>query len=88
VAFELSGERNLLLLFPNVFELWFLVVAAIHRYRPRFAWRALPLVATLVALVAVKELHEWALHGARLFDSISSLEAIDIVWRWVTGDRE
>ena len=37
VAFELTGERALLLLFPNVFELWFLCVAAVHRFRPGFA---------------------------------------------------
>ena len=39
VAFELTGERALLLLFPNVFELWFLCVAAVHRFRPGFVWR-------------------------------------------------
>ena len=39
VAFEVTGERALLLLFPNVFEPWFLVVAAIHRFRPGFTWR-------------------------------------------------
>ena len=34
VAFELTGQRDLLLVFPNVFEPWFLLVAAIHRFRP------------------------------------------------------
>ena len=27
-AFELTGAREVLFIFPNVFELWFLVVAA------------------------------------------------------------
>lgn len=85
VAFEATGDRNLLLLFPNVFELWFLAVAAIHRFRPGLAWRPPTVAVTLLALLAVKELHEWALHGARLFDGISALEAIDIVWRRLTG---
>jgi hypothetical protein len=84
-AFEATEDRNLLLLFPNVFELWFLAVAAIHRFRPGFAWRAPAVAITLVALLGLKELHEWALHGARLFDGVSSVEAIDIVWRWLTG---
>lgn len=85
VAFEVSGERALLLLFPNVFELWFLAVAAIHRFRPGFAWRPAAIVAVLAVLVVVKEAQEWALHGARLFDGISSLEFLDAVRRWLTG---
>ena len=85
VAFELTGERALLLLFPNVFELWFLCVAAVHRFRPGFVWRPAPTVAVLAVLLAIKEFQEWALHGARLFDSISSLDFIEIVRRWWTG---
>ena len=85
VAFELSGERALLLLFPNVFELWFLVVAAAHRFRPGFAWRPVVTTGTLAVLVVLKELQEWALHGARLFDGISSLEFLDGVRRRLTG---
>ena len=85
VAFELTGERALLLLFPNVFELWFLVVAAVHRFRPGFAWRLAPTAVVLAVLLAVKELQEWALHGARLFDGISSLDFLDGVRRWLTG---
>jgi len=85
VAFELTGERALLLLFPNVFELWFLCVAAVHRFRPGFVWRPAPTVAVLAVLLAIKELQEWALHGARLFDSISSLDFLDMIRRWLTG---
>jgi len=85
VAFELSGERALLLLFPNVFEPWFLVVAAVHRFRPGFAWRPAVIGATLAVLTALKEAQEWALHGARLFDGISSLDFLDAVRRWLTG---
>jgi hypothetical protein len=40
VAFELSGERALLLLFPNVFEFWFVAVAARRHYRPDRTHRA------------------------------------------------
>ena len=85
VAFELTGERALLLLFPNVFELWFLSVAAVHRFRPGFVWRPAPTLAVLAVLLAIKEFQEWALHGARLFDSISSLDFIEMVRRWLTG---
>jgi hypothetical protein len=85
IAFELTGERMLLLVFPNVFEPWFLVVAAIHHWRPGFAWRPPTLGATLAVLVVVKEVQEWALHGARLFDGMSSLEFLDRIRAWLTG---
>jgi hypothetical protein len=85
VAFEVTGARPLLLVFPNVFEFWFLLVAALH-HRPRpVAWHPAAIVASLVVLTGLKEVQEWSLHGARLFDGISSLDAIDIVRRWITG---
>jgi hypothetical protein len=84
-AFELSGQRDLLLLFPNVFEPWFLLVAAVHRFRPETTWRPVGTAIALVALLALKELQEWALHGARLFDAINSLQAIDMVRSWLAG---
>lgn len=87
VLFELTGDRGLLLFFPNVFEFWFLAVAFIHRVRPGFAWTPARLAAALVVLTGLKELHEWALHGGRIFDGISSLEALELAWRWITGGR-
>jgi hypothetical protein len=84
-AFELTGERALLLVFPNVFEPWLLTVAAVHHWRPGFRWRPTVVVVVLLALTAVKEVQEWALHGVRLFDGISSLEFLNRVGRWLTG---
>jgi hypothetical protein len=84
VAFELTGERTILLVFPNVFEFWFLFVAAVGDDRVA-SWRPLATAALLLALTAAKLAQEWALHGARLFDDIGALEAIDLVWRRLTG---
>lgn len=84
VLFELTGERALLLVFPNVFELWFLLVAAIGPARVD-AWSGRRLAVVLLALTAAKEVHEWALHGARLFDGISSLEFLDLIRQRLTG---
>jgi hypothetical protein len=83
-AFELTGERALLLLFPNVFEFWFLLVAAAGPARVA-SWSGVRVVTALLALTAAKEVQEWAIHGARLFDGISSLEFLDLVWRRVSG---
>jgi len=84
VLFELTGDRTLLLLFPNVFEFWFILVAAVGDDRVA-RWSRGRLGATLVLLTLLKECQEWALHGARLFDSITALDAIDQVWRRLTG---
>jgi hypothetical protein len=84
VLFELTGERVLLLVFPNVFELWFLLVAVAGPARVA-AWSRARLAVVLVALTAVKEAQEWAIHGARLFDGISSLEFLDLVRRTLIG---
>jgi hypothetical protein len=85
VAFEVTGERALLLVFPNVFEPWFLLVALLHHRWNPVPWTTLSLGATLAGLLAVKELQEWALHWARLFDEMTALQAIDAAWRWLTG---
>jgi hypothetical protein len=84
VLFELTAERTLLLVFPNVFELWFLLVAAVGVERVA-GWSTPRLIVALAGLTAVKEAQEWALHGARLFDGISSLEFLELVRRRLTG---
>jgi hypothetical protein len=82
--FELTGDRGLLLVFPNVFEFWFLLVAAVGHSRVA-AWTVGRVVACLAVLTALKEAQEWALHGARLFDGVSSLEFLEDVARRLTG---
>lgn len=84
VLFEVTGERGLLLLFPNVFEFWFLFVVAAGPARVA-GWSRAQIGITLVALTAAKEAQEWALHGARLFDGISSLEFLERVRAAVFG---
>lgn len=84
VVFEATGERALLLAFPNVFEPWFLLVAAVGDRRVA-SWSRGRVVVALAAVTALKLAHEWALHGARLFDGIGALEFLEAVWRAVTG---
>jgi hypothetical protein len=73
-----------LLLFPNVFELWFLLVAAVGPERVA-GWSVPRYALSLALLTAAKEVQEWAIHGARLFDGISSVEFLDLLWRRLTG---
>ena len=87
LAFEATGERTLLFVFPNIFELWFLTVAAVHRFRPGLRWSRAGLALALVAITAVKEAQEWALHVGRVFDGFSSLDAIASLLAWLRGGR-
>ncbi len=85
VLFLVTDARLVLLLFPNVFEPWFLLVALLHHRREPVAWTAGRLATALAGVAALKLLQEWALHGGRLFDGISSLEFLDALRRWLTG---
>jgi hypothetical protein len=86
LAFEAGWvPREALLLFPNLFELWFLVVAFTLRSRPSFVWTPVRSAAALLVLLGVKLLQEWALHVARLFDDLTFLGVLEAVQRSVTG---
>jgi hypothetical protein len=85
VLFELTGDRAVLLLFPNVFEFWFLFIAAFHHFRPPMSWTRAELALVLVPLIGAKEVQEWALHWARLFDNITFLDALEQIRRWLLG---
>ena len=85
VAFEVTGERSLLLVFPNVFEPWFLLVAALHHRRVPVPWTPARLVVALGGLLALKEVQEWAIHQARLFDAWTATGFLADAWRWLTG---
>ena len=83
--FLLTDERLVLLLFPNVFETWFLLVALLHHRRESVRWTPALLAVALAGATAAKLVQEWALHGGRVFDGISSLEFLDQVRRLLTG---
>ena len=84
LAFEATGERAILVMVPNVFEFWFLAVAAAGHQRIA-AWSRSRTILLLTVVAAAKLVHEWALHGARLFDGISSLQFLELVGRSLTG---
>jgi hypothetical protein len=42
------------------------------------------LAVVLVPLIGAKEVQEWALHWARLFDTVTFLDALDQIQRWLS----
>jgi hypothetical protein len=86
LAFEAGWvPREALLLFPNLFEPWFIAVAFTLRYRPAFGWTPARSAVALAVLLGAKLLQEWALHVGRLFDELTFLGVLEAAWEAVTG---
>ncbi|MBM3958997.1 MAG: hypothetical protein FJ314_04385 [SAR202 cluster bacterium] len=84
-AFEIFQSRTLLLLFPNVFEFWFLFVAGRNLMWPRYRLSAVRAASWLLALLILKEAQEFALHQGRYLDRYNAVEVVVVWWRWATG---
>ena len=85
LLFEATGERWLLMAFPNVFEFWFVFVAGQRHWWPGFVWSGRSAWVVFGVLLGLKELHEYALHVGRWFDGFSSVDAVGWVWDGVVG---
>ena len=78
-VFEVVAWRGLLLFFPNVFEVWFVFVAGLKRFRPSYELTPRRAALWMVPLVAVKEFQEYALHWGKWLDRY---RATDVVVDW------
>jgi hypothetical protein len=76
---------GVLLFFPNVFELWFLFVAAVLHWRPGFRFTARNIALVLLSLIALKEFQEYALHWRKWLDDVTAFEAVENIWEWLAG---
>ena len=80
LLFELTGERAVLLLFPNVFEFWVVAVSALIHWRPGFTYTPGHVTALLAILLPLKLFQEYALHVARWLDGFTAVEAVGAIW--------
>jgi hypothetical protein len=86
VAYELSGNSRLVLfMFPNVFEFWFLYVAAMVHIRPNFRYTPRNVAIALVPLAALKLFHEYVLHVGKWLDGFTAVEAVEAIWEFLTA---
>jgi len=85
VLFLVTDERAVLFLFPNVFELWFLFVATIHHLPTPLRWTPVRVAAVLAVLTVLKLAQEWALHVGQVFESMTSVQFLQEVWRRLTS---
>src|SRR5205823_528380 len=56
--FEVVQSRDVFVLFPNVFEFWFVFVASLPHWRPAFHFTKANACAVLVPLLLLKEAQE------------------------------
>jgi hypothetical protein len=84
VAFEITKSRGLLLWFPNLFEFWFVFVAARHQFKLDRRFTAPTLGVCVAMLFAIKVFQEYAIHHARWLDGFTAVEAVESIWAWVT----
>jgi hypothetical protein len=83
VAFEATQARWLLLVFPNVFEFWFVANAGILHWRPNRVLDRRFATVLVAALLPLKLFQEYALHYAKWLDSFTAVEAVSAIWSWV-----
>ncbi len=83
VAFEITGARSVLLVFPNVFEFWFVFVAIRLHYWPGYEMTRQRLAKWFAVTLALKMGQEWVLHGGRYLDSFTLFEAVEAIWDFV-----
>jgi hypothetical protein len=82
--FEISGWRLALFVFPNLFEMFFLLSAFVHEYRPAYVLTPARIAAWLAVLLLPKMLQEYLLHYSQVLDNYSALEIIRDTWRDLT----
>jgi hypothetical protein len=83
LAFEASGQRWLLLLFPNLFEPWYLLCAARFQFSLDSRLRTAGVAALGALLFVTKLFQEYAIHYARWLDGFTAVEAVEAAWRWL-----
>src|SRR5207237_3129290 len=83
--FELTGARVMLFAFPNLFEFWFIFVAARDRFRPSARIDGRVAAIALSGLLIAKETQEWFLHINRFLDSYVATDVVADLWHGLTG---
>jgi len=80
--FELTQSRAVLVLFPNLFEFWFVFVASLKHWRKDYAFNNRSILLALVPLLLLKESQELVLHWFKLLDGFTAVEAVKTVWEF------
>ncbi len=83
-VFEITDARAILLVFPNVFEPFFLLNAWLVRFRPAYVLTPRRAAMWLAVFLVPKLAQEYLLHYARVLDDYVATEVISDTWRAVS----
>ena len=84
IAFEGAGERDILIFFPNLFEVWFLLIAGMKEFSLDFRRDRFLVSTAALLLLGIKMFQEYALHVGRWLDGFTAVEAVETIWRFFT----
>lgn len=87
VLFEIAHQRAMLFVFPNVFEVWFLLVAVRDHFRPTWPMTRLRASIALSVLLFIKLVQEWLLHIDRRLDHYVLADVVAAIMQWLKGMR-
>jgi hypothetical protein len=79
-TFLVTGWRPVLLIFPNVFEYWFIFVAGRDRLAPAYALTPSRTGAWLAGLTGLKLVQEYVIHVWRILDQYNLLDVVRAIW--------
>ena len=84
VLFETLHARSILIFFPNVFDLWFIIVVGLRQWQSQYTFTVQRLALWLGAATALKLFHEYTLHVGKWFDSFTIMDVVrriqDLLW--------
>lgn len=85
VTFEFVQERWILMVFPNVFEFWFVAIAAQRHWWPQYEWTRWRIVGWLAVCTALKLFQEYTLHVWQVLDNYVAVDVVAAWWEFLTG---
>ena len=85
MLFEFTDRRFFLLIFPNIFEFWFIFTALARRLWAEKSQKVNFIVYSLVLCTFFKLIHEWVLHGGKYFDRWGFFEFMSLLFNFLRG---
>ena len=77
--------RWILMVFPNVFEFWFVAIAAQRHWWPEYEFTKTRIVTWLVICTALKLMQEYILHVWQVLDNYTAVGVVEAWWNFLTG---
>ena len=85
IAFEFTGDRAILFLFPNVFEFWFVAIAAQRHWWQDYELTPRRIAIILAICTALKLAQEYILHIWQVLDNYTAVGVVTTWWNFITN---